>query len=50
VNPCRLVLSSSCSLVEVGEAILSDLPACLPAGKPAGRLDDFKFFFGRKLS
>jgi len=28
------------------ETTLSDLPACLPSGRPAGRLDDFKFFFG----
>jgi len=27
------------------EATLSDLPA----GRPVGRLDDFKFFFGGKL-
>ena len=31
------------------EAILSDLPAYLPSGRPAGRLDDLKFFFGGKF-
>jgi hypothetical protein len=34
---------------QLAEATLSDLPACLPAGRPAGRLDNFKFFFGGKL-
>jgi hypothetical protein len=28
----------------LAEVTLSDLPACLPAGRPAGRLNDFKFF------
>jgi hypothetical protein len=31
------------------EATLSDLPACLPTVRQAGRLDDLKFFFGGKF-